>query len=178
MIHNLHLGPEADASHALALLRAMEMDAPVEPGQHLVPGLFFSCDPDGEVRIQCRSRPDHLLDITLDVARPGRWLALHLALGPVDLTGRQAVGFICKSQSPVTTTFQPCLRSGREGEGFTDQFFRKSVLTFGHPGLHLDTILPETIPSMPVRAPWRELVFFFRPETSHIDLQDLRLFII
>lgn len=38
MIHNLHLGPEADASHALALLRAMEMDAPVEPGQHLVPG--------------------------------------------------------------------------------------------------------------------------------------------
>ena len=101
-----------------------------------------------------------------------------MALGAADLTQAQTLGMICKSASAYATTFQPCLRSGRTEGGFTDHFFRKRVLTHGQPSLHLDALLMEAEPEIPRKAPWRELLLFFRPETSRIDLQDLRLFIV
>lgn len=183
MTVDFYLGPDAQANHALAVLRAMSFDRdlvprrPREPQESLVPGIFLSWDPEGDIRAHGKSRPGSLLDLNLTVARPGRWLALHVALGPVDLTGIQAVGLICRSVSPHATTFQPCLRSGLTEGGFTDQFFRKRVLAHSEPGLYLDALLPG-MDNLPRTAPWRELVLFLRPETGRIDLQDLRLFII
>lgn len=178
MTDNLDLGPDAQANHALAVLRGLDFEGDLQASQPLVPGIFFTWDSDSDLRVTGRSQPGRLLDASFTVARPGPWLSLHVSLGPVDLTRAQTIGFICKSSSAYATTFQPCLRSGRAEGGFTDNFFRKRVLTHGQTSLHLDALLLEADPDVPRTAAWRELLLFFRPETSRIDLQDLRLFIV
>lgn len=178
MTHNLDLGPDAQANHALAVLRGMEFDGALAAGHHLVPGVFFTWDDEADLRLQAVSRPGQLIDLSLNVARPGKWMSLHVALGPADLTGLQAVGLICRSASPYATTFQPCLRSGQQEGGFVDHFFHKRVLTHSQPSLHMDAHLLGPASDLPRTAPWRELVLFFRPETSRIDLQDMRLFMV
>lgn len=178
MPHNLDLGPDAQANHALAVLRGLDFEGDLAPGQQVVPGLFLTWDEDSDIRVHGLSRPGQLLELGFSVARPGKWLSLHVALGPADLTGLHALGLVCKSVSPYATTFQPCLRSGQEAGGFVDHFFRKRVLTHSQPGVHLDALLPGTDTDLPRSVPWRELVLFFRPETSRIDLHDLRLFMV
>lgn len=178
MTDNLDLGPDSQANHALALLRSMTFEGDLTPGQQLVPGIFFTWDKAGDLRVTGQSKPGQLLETGITVSRPGQWLSLHVALGAADLTGAQTFGLVCKSASPYATTFQPCLRSGLPEGGFVDHFFRKRVLPHGQPSLHLDALLMEADPGLPRSAPWRELLLFFRPETSRIDLQDLRLFIV
>lgn len=178
MTDNLDFGPDAQANHALAVLRGLSFEGELAPGQALVPGIFFTWDGESEMRVTGKSQPGQLLEAGFTASRPGQWLSLHVALGAADLTGAQTFGLVCKSASPYATTFQPCLRSGLAEGGFSDHFFRKRVLTHGQPSLHLDALLMEADPELPRTAPWRELVLFFRPETSRIDLQDLRLFIV
>lgn len=177
MTHNLDLGPEAEANHRLAVLRGLAAEGDLHSDTAIVPGLFFSFDPESVTRGRFRSQPGRLIEAGFEVERPGRWMAMHLKLGGLDLTGRQAVGILCRSAAPEATTFRVCLRSGVEG-GFRDTFFDKAVLAHAEPSLHMDMLLPETLPGLPRIAPWRDLILFFRPESSQIDLQDLRLFIV
>lgn len=174
--HNLDLGPEAGVAHMLAVLRGLDAAGDLLSDVAIVPGVFCSFDPEGVTRGRFESRPGQLLSATFEVERPGRWLALHLQLGALDLTGQQVLGLVCRCAAPEATTFRFCLRSGIEG-GFRDSFLRKTVLAHTDSSLHLDVMLLEDHPDIPATAPWRDLILFFRPEGGHIDLQDLRLFV-
>ncbi len=178
MTHNLDFGPDSQANHALAVLRGMTFKGDLTSDRRLVPGVFLAWDAESDLRARAVSRPGSLLELDFSVARPGKWLALHVELGAVDFNNLQAVGLVCKVVSPYATTFRTCLRSGQEGGGFVDRFFRKQVLSHSQSSVHLDALLPGVDHDMPRTAPWRELILFFRPETSRIDLQDLRLFMV
>ena len=176
--NNLDLGPEASANHLLGLLRAGSFDGPIKPGEtRVLPGVFFSVDPDSKTSGRFPSAVQSLLNIDFAIDGKSRWVALHVKLGPVDLTDRQVVGVVCKSSSPQATTFQLSLRSGREG-GFIDHNFRKTTVAYAAPSTHLDAIQIEADSTLPLKAPWRELVLLFRPENSQIVLKDLRIFIV
>jgi hypothetical protein len=189
MTHNLDLGPEAEAAHALALLRAAELTQqfapPAEPGGAadvaLAAGVFLRLDPEGAVSGSLRSTPGRLLALDLAVQRPGRWIGLHVALGEIALAGRLVLGFACRSRAPAATPLRVALRSGTDG-GFADRFFRKTLVAHAEPSVHLDAIelaaaadLPADLPAGPV---WRELVLFFRPESQSVEIEDLRLFVL
>lgn len=185
MTHNLDLGPDAGLTHALALLRAADLTLPVVPGAApdvaVMPGIFLSLDPEGAVRGSLRSAPGRILTLDLAVDRPGRWIALHFALGETDLAGRLVIGFACRTQAPAATPVRAALRSGTpagSGGGFADRFFRKTIVAHADPSVHVDAIEIVEAADLPAGQTWRDLVLFFRPESQTVDLQDLRLFIV
>ncbi len=178
MPHSLDLGPEAGVNATLAMLRLLERSAdPIAAGEDLVPGIFLDFDPQGGIEAEVQSAPDTLLSARFTVQKDAGWLALHIALGDIDLSQQMMFGFVCKSQAPQSTTLRPCLRNGT-AEGFSDIFFRKTLISYGEPSLHLDALMIDEHADLKMAAPWRELVLFFRPETGAFDLQDLRVFMI
>jgi hypothetical protein len=178
MTHSLDLGPEAGVNSTLATLRLLDRSAaPIARGETLVPGIFLDFDPEGGVEAMVHSTPDTLFSAEFTVTGDAGWLALHIALGEIDLSQHMMFGFICKSMAPQSTTLRPCLRSGT-AEGFSDIFFRKTIITYAEPSLHLDALMIDEHADLNVAAPWRELVLFFRPESGSYDLQDLRVFMI
>ena len=178
MTHSLDLGPEAGVNSILATLRQLDRPAaPLGPGEHMVPGVFMDVDPEARIISEVESRPGSLLSARFTVESEARWLALHVELGDIDLSDRMILGLACRSKAPESTTFRPCLRNGT-ADGFSDIFFRKTAIAYAEPSLHLDALMIEAHPDLNIAAPWRELVLFFRPETSEVELQDLRLFMI
>ena len=57
MANNLDLSPDGQLALSLAALRGLDYAGPVINGQHLVPGIFFSLDPDAEKTAEVESRP-------------------------------------------------------------------------------------------------------------------------
>jgi hypothetical protein len=177
MANNLDLSPDGQIAFSLASLRELEYGGPVESSQHLVPGIFFSLDPESTNAVTVESHPGELMTFRLAVDRPGRWLTLNMSVGSVDFTGCKIIGFACKLDSSTTTTFRVCLRSGRDG-GHNDVFFKKSVVSYPKTALHLDVLELDDTPEISARAPWREIVIFFQREPSEINLRDFRLIVI
>lgn len=177
MANNLDLAPDGQMAFSLASLRALDYNGPAINGQHLVPGIFFSLDPESTNTVTVESRPGELMKFRLAVDRPGRWLTLNMSVGTADLSGCKIVGFACKLDSPTTTTFRACLRSGAEG-GHKDVYFKKSVVSYPKTALHLDVLDLDDTPEISAKAPWREIVIFFQRETSDINLRDFRLIVI
>ncbi len=177
MPNNLDLTPDAQLSFSLAALRGLDFAGPVENGRHLVPGIFFSLDPEATHQVEVASRPGELMDIKLVVDRPGRWLSLNFGIGGADFSGCKIVGFACKSEAPVTTTYRVSIRSGTDA-GHRDAFFPKQIVSYPKTALHLDVLDLEASPGIPARAPWRELVIFFDRASAEIKLRDFRFFVI
>lgn len=178
--HNLELGPEAGVNSLIASLIVTDLPeiGIQEGGGPVHPGVLLSLDPDSRSQAQITSPAGTFLSLQFETAGEARWIALHIDLCGADLAGRQVLGLVCRSQAPQSTTFRPCLRSGQEGAGFSDVFFPKTAISYAESSLHIDTLLLETRPDLMRPAPWRELVLFFRPESSRIVLQDLRLFLV
>ena len=176
-MNNIDLSPDGQLTFSLATLRGLEQSGPVQNGQHIVPGIFFSLDPDSDNSVSIDSRPGELMAIKFDVGQPGRWLTLNLGIGGADFGGCKIIGFACKLDVPQTATFQVCVRSGTE-TGHTDVYFPKTVVAFPKTSLHLDVIEMETNGHIPAQAPWRELVIFFEREPAEIMLRDFRLIVI
>ena len=175
MEHNLDFGAEAQANHALAILRASKLTLKATSDEHLSPGVFLSVDPESDTKIQVTSQPGSLIDLSLSTSRPGRWLSLNIEMGPCDLRTRDVIGLMCKLRSETTMTFRVCLRSGRE-EGFVDAFFGKRVISYAEPSTHADLIKLAERDDIPAQAPWRQLLLFFPPDMPQISLHDLALF--
>lgn len=173
MPNNLDLSADGQLAFSLAALRGLDFAGPAENGQHLVPGIFFSLDPEAGNTVQIASRPGELMTIRLGVDRPGRWLTLNLGIGGADLSGCKIVGFACKSDAPLTSTCRVSVRSGT-ADGYRDAFFPKTVVSYPKTSLHLDVMELEVNPDIPPRAPWRELVVFFEIATAEIALRDFR----
>lgn len=178
MGHSLDFGPEAAVNTRIAELRGLQRPRKrISNDQPLVPGVFFNSDPGGRVSIEAECLADNLVRAHLSVDGPAKWVGLHVALGDLNLQDKLLLGVALRSRSPKSTSFRLCLRTGRD-EGFTDTFFRKTVVTYEEPSLHMDALMIAEHSAIAGPAPWRDLIFFFRPETATVNLQDLRVFIL
>jgi hypothetical protein len=175
--NNLDLSPDAQLSFALNALRALEYSGTVAHTQNLVPGIAFAIDPKSKDTVHIESRPGELMDIRFGIEGPGRWLSLAMTIGKASLAGCKIVGFVCKSDAAVATTFRACIRSGLQ-TGHKDVYFNKTIVSYPATSIHLDAMELEANPEIPEAAPWRELVLFFKREPSQLSLRDLRVFII
>lgn len=174
---NLLLGPDAQINHTIGLLRASPTNKPLVDQMELMPGAFFAMDTEGEVTGRCVIGGDHLLRLDYTVGRQPRWLALHLAVGGVDLGKAAVFGVACKSRAPEAATYRLCLRSATS-EGFVDAFLSKHVVAFSETSTHVDFLKLEGHEHVPAQADWRELILFFQPRSAVFELLDLRAFII
>ena len=143
----------------------------------LIPGAFFAIDAEGEVLGSCVTGGDTLLRIDYTVGRPPRWLALHMAVGGVDLEKAAVLGVACKSRAPEAATYRLCLRSATSN-GFIDAFLPKHVVAFSETSTHIDFLKLEGHEDVPAKAEWRELILFFQPSSAAFELLDLRIFIV
>ena len=176
MANALDLTPDSHLAGTLAALRGLTYAGPAADTQHLVPGVFFSLDPEGRTTVQVDSRPGSLLTMRFHVERPGRWLSLNLGVGAADFAGCRVISFACKSDAREVTSFRVCLRSGHAG-GYRDVFFPKAVLCSPDTSVHMD-VLELSASDIPTQALWRELVIFFERETLEATLHDFRLTVI
>lgn len=169
------LAQTADSHLAATLnaLRGLSYDGVAADTQHLVPGVFFSLDPEGKTTVHVDSQPGSLLAMRMEVERPGRWLSLNLRVGDANLTDCRVASFACKSQAREETRFRVCLRSGLPG-GYRDVFFPKTVNCSPDTTVHMD-LLELARHDLPFEAPWREIVIFFECEAMALVLHDFRL---
>jgi len=159
-----------------ALRAAVIAQRPVGTGA-LAPGVDLRIDPDARISGQWSSPRGRLLELRTEVAQPGDWLGLHLALPPLDLTGVVWLGLAVRSAGAPALVVRACLRSGLPGGGFRDDFLDRHILSQPAETDHVDLLAPDRRPGLPPRAPWREMVLFLPPAQSVTwALHDLRLF--
>ena len=72
MANNLDLSPDGPMAFSLAALRALDYAGPALTGPHLVPGVFFSLDPDSANTVDVTSVPGELMTLRLAVEKSGR----------------------------------------------------------------------------------------------------------
>lgn len=161
----------------LAALRALDFTGPAVSGQHLVQGVFFAYETTGADVLQIDSRPGSLVGFRIGDTPPGRWLTLHFVIGIADYTACQMIGFACRARADSPATIRVCLRSGVEA-GHRDVVIGKPVVTGPQGSLHFETLKFDDSPTLPLTAPWREVVLFFQTDTPAITLQDFRLIVI
>ena len=171
--------PEAAGNRALAALAALEHDGPVVPDKPITRGIWVAADPEAPPAGRLRSRAGELLEAELELAAPARWLALHLALGPADLSGRAGFGVAVQAQAPRSLALRLCLRSGAPG-GFVERFFPRELIVTPEGRLHVDILdLQGAAPvpgPVPPSAPWRDLIAFLPPESCALTLRAMRIF--
>lgn len=177
MDDNLVISADGEIAFVLKALRALDFSGALTQGQHLVPGAFFSVDPESDNQVEVESRPGQMLTARSIVDKPGRWLSLNLGLGPADLSDCGIIGVALKTDAPGTTSCRICLRSGGP-EGMRDVFFPKTLISFPKTALHLDVLQLDRHSELPRRADWRELIFFFEVVSQEISLRDARVFIL
>lgn len=175
MTDNIALGPDGQANHTLAVMRAAEAEGPLGDDVEFQPGLALHADPALALEGRWRSPPGRLLELDATPAGAGAWIGLHLALPLTDLSRIGALGFAARASAADTTVLRACLRSGRE-DGFADTFFDKHLLLRPEEASHVDVLAPAMRPDLPPEAPWRELILFLPTEPFRIALIDLRVF--
>lgn len=162
----------------LAALRAARIEGVLEPAETVfAPGVALHGDPALALAGSWRSPAGRLLELEAEPARPGGWLALHVALDLRDLPDAGWLGFACQGAAAREMMIRPCLRSGT-GEGFADSFFPRHILAGPEAASHVDALPLATTPGLPTAAPWRELLLFLPREAFAWHLHDLRLFLI
>ncbi len=147
----------------------------LSPDGALAPGVWIHGDPEGRQQVQSVAHPGGGLNLRAEVQHPGGWLAMHVALGAVDLSDRALIGFYAHSQALRACTWRACLRSGTE-TGFIDHFFDRDVVAYAAPSSHSDVLELAAQRGLPQRALWREFILFFHVESFDFTLLDLRLF--
>ncbi len=170
-------GPEAQVNQSLAELHQLTRQGLVVSDDPIVPGIWLSLDPESATQGSYTTAPGMLLSVSFHTETPGRWQALHLGLGGIDLRDRHVLGFVLRSDAPQTVTFRACLRSGEEG-GFTDHFFPRHIVSFEETSVHVDLLQIGRSPDLAREAPWRHLILFFKPQSLDVTLRDMRVFVL
>jgi hypothetical protein len=159
-----------------ALRAAVVAPTPLQAGP-LAPGIAWHTDPGARIGGTWQSPRGRLLEMRTEVAVPGDWAALNIALPPLDLTGLAWFGCALRSAGAPALALRLALRSGLPEGGFRDDFFDRQVLSQPGETDHADVLAPDRRPGLPPRAPWREIVLFLPPAHSVTwALHDLRLF--
>lgn len=177
MADNLLLGPDAPVNHLTSLLRTTRSSGILTEGASLAPGAFMSVDAEAKLSGQFKTGEGAVLNLSYEVQKPPRWLAMHLQLGPLPLSEASVFGVVCKSQALQAATFRICLRSGIAG-GFVDAFFDKHVVAYADQSTHIDLMRLESRSDVPTEAPWRDLILFFQTRSAQLTVKDLRVFIV
>ncbi len=180
MANNLYLGPDAQGRFLLTRLKAFEGRGAIQGGSTpVIEGVHFSVDPQAEVAGRFDSRPGRIISFSIKPRRATepRWQALHLALGPLDLSGAGVVGVVVRSRAKQAVTTRICLRSGRS-DSFVDHFLGKTLVSHAQDSTHLDAIDLTTATDLPRRADWRDLILFLRTSAVELEVLDLRFFVV
>jgi len=177
MAKSLFLPPDGPMIFTLAALRALDFTGTGVNGQHIVPGVFFGFDSPAADVLRLESRPGSLIRFSLGADAPGRWLTFHMTLGAADYSDCKLLGFACRSSAAEPTSFRVCLRSGVEG-GHRDVMLGEPVITGPQVSADLDVVNLDDTPTLPLTAPWRELMLVFKTDTPAINLLDFRLIVI
>lgn len=178
MIDNIALGADGQANHALAVMRSQTSEGDLGSHVDFLPGVMLHADPALELSGRYRSPEGRLLELDARTGpTPGGWVGLHVALPAEDLRNAGALGFAARIAAPEILIVRSCLRSGTPG-GFEDCFFDKHLLFRPEEASHVDVLPVHHRDSLPVRAPWRELVFFLPATAFQLSLIDLRIFVV
>ncbi|PCJ07328.1 MAG: hypothetical protein COB16_11635 [Rhodobacteraceae bacterium] len=175
MSDNTLLSLQQAAAAVLDPLLEQPPTGPLPPDGVLAPGVWIHADPEGQQQVESLQLPGGGLTLRTTVQHPGGWLALHIALGEVDLSDHVLIGFYARIQAPRACTWRACLRSGTE-VGFVDHFFDRDVVSYGAASSHMDMMELAPQRRLPRRADWREFILFFHVESFETTLLDLRLF--
>lgn len=169
--------PARAAAATLAALRDGAPEGGVAGDVEIVPGLTLRPDPYGRTGGRYRSPAGRLLEIEAEVAEPGHWIGLHLALGGGSLASYGVIGLFCRSNADRAMVVRPCLRSGLPDGGGLDCFFPRQIVAHAGASDHLDALVVGRAEPLPLEAPWRELVLFLPTRSFAWGLQDLRVFV-
>jgi len=175
MSNTIAPGPDAQANHALSLLKAGTSKGRLTHNLPLSPGLSFKADKAASLKGGYKSPPGRLLELDVTVKGTPDWVEFHVTLPGGDWSAFGLIGLVCVSAAPENIILRPCLRSGTEGR-FVDCFFDKHVLSHPQASTHLDAIMFDRRTNLPMDAPWRELILFLPTHSFRWSLQDLRLF--
>ena len=179
MDNNLFLGPDANARFLLERLRGHHEEGAIGAQTQVMDSILLSSDPESGVTGEFVTRPGMMLALRMEPSgqQQPRWQSMHIPLGPIEIAPGSIFGVVIKSSAPASITTQICLRSGR-AEGFVDQHFTKTLVSFAQPSTHLDVLEMKNLPTVPRSAPWRDLILFFRPGRVEIELTDIRIFLV
>ncbi|MEO8243513.1 MAG: hypothetical protein ABI832_14505 [bacterium] len=176
MTNNLAIGPTAAVNHSLALLRAAAFEIAVEPRLPLVPGIVLATDPAAVVLGTVTSRPGEMLSLHLMPQGPVRWVSLTLDLGWIDFGALDLLGIVCRTRAPRAVTMVVHLRTALEG-GNVDVAFRKSVVAYAEPSLHMDAFDFSRDLGVPRGMAKREVVVMFEHTDFAVDLLNFSVFV-
>lgn len=169
----------ASLSLPVQALRAGLRPAAALAGSEILPDLHLRVDPEAAISLWLSSPRDRFLELEARVSRPGAWLGLHLTLPLPDLGQAGWLGFVLRGASGAAITCRACLRSGRAGGGFHDQFFDRHVLAQPWQADHHDLLALAQCPELPRQAAWREFILFLPPDLDfRLSLHDLRVFVL
>lgn len=178
MPHSLALDQASGVNSRLAHLHALNLTRKkVTSGVPVVPGIHFDSDPDAPVEISLARRGRELFTVDFKIRKFPRWVALHVSLEGCNLRDKMMLGVIIRSWAPCSSAFRLCVRDMRLS-GFEDIFFRKTVVAHAEPSLHLDALILAEHPRLDSAVDSKELIMFFEPQSSLIEIQDMRIFLV
>lgn len=175
MFSSIALGPDGEANHKLAVLRAKKREGKLADVVRLLPGVEMHCDPALKVEGTYRSPAGRLLEIDARMRGEGSWIGLHLSLPARNLAGMGVLGFAARASAVETLVLSACIRSGTD-DGFQDCFFDKHLLLRPEEASHLDALPVGYRDELPQKARWRELILFLPKTDFQLALIDLRVF--
>ncbi|MEP1328062.1 hypothetical protein [Pseudophaeobacter sp.] len=162
---------------ALTQFTASNQHGELQPvHQEFAPGFFLNSDPKLDVSGSYSSIPGRLLQLEVQPQARGDWLALHLVLPPLALQDLTYIGFAARLSAPTRLMLRACLRSGLPEGGFSDCFFDRHILPTAQPHSHLDMLYLDACSTVPLDAPWRELILFLPCQAFALNLMHLHPF--
>lgn len=175
---NIAVGGDAQANHALSLLRSARTEGTLGRHVPLVPGVDLHAAPGLGLSGRYSAPQGIVLDLEAEITgTPDGWFALHVALPTTDIGTCGICGFAARLRAAQICTIRACLRSGTE-DGFTDAFFDKHLIARPDETCHLDALALALRDDVPAHAPWRELILFLPITSLRICLIDLRVFLV
>lgn len=113
----------AAVTSTLEHLRHMQATGPIVPGEHLLPGVYFSADlSQSDVKITLQDAENCLLQATTEVTGTPQWLSLNIELGEGSFAIVETVGLLADTQAEDTFTIWPFIRSFRAGIEYDTPF--------------------------------------------------------
>lgn len=179
MSANIFTGPDAHLRFLLETVKSGKSKGQFDSEGQVIEGLSLRTDPDAKVKIDYTSDAGKFLSLKMASTNNthARWQAMHIAMGPVDMSDVQVMGVVARTKAGKAVHTRFALRSLR-GRQFIDHSFDKSMVSFAEESTHLDVVALSKYDDLPRKADNRELVLFFPGSPFELDIVDLRVFLV
>lgn len=165
----------AAVTSTLEHLRYMQAAGPIAPGEHLLPGVYFSADlSQSDVNITLQTSEGSLLKAAIDVTGTPQWLSLNIELGEGSFIVEDSVCLLADTQSNTPFTVWPFIRSFRTGIEYDTPF--SEALPFDTTQT-VTTLLKQLTSGEPLvdGAAYHTLVLPLPEQDSVFTLRDMRV---